>query len=86
KSWWYSKAHTGEETSECKNCSANSREGNSKEDSASPTNVELFQFIGKDNIPFHTVIFPCTLLGSETGETSKTEADCVPTGSWTKLF
>ena len=26
--------------------------------------VELFQFIGKDNIPFHTVIFPCTLLGS----------------------
>ena len=27
--------------------------------------VELFQFIGKDNIPFHTVIFPCTLLGSD---------------------
>lgn len=26
--------------------------------------VELFQFIGKDNIPFHTVIFPCSLLGS----------------------
>ena len=26
--------------------------------------VDLFQFIGKDNIPFHTVIFPCTLLGS----------------------
>ncbi|MBU0928855.1 MAG: methionine--tRNA ligase [Spirochaetes bacterium] len=26
--------------------------------------VELFQFIGKDNIPFHTVIFPSTLLGS----------------------
>ena len=26
--------------------------------------IELFQFIGKDNIPFHTVIFPCTLLGS----------------------
>lgn len=24
--------------------------------------VELFQFIGKDNIPFHTVIFPSTLL------------------------
>ncbi len=33
---------------------------------------ELFQFIGKDNIPFHTVIFPCTLLGS--GE------------DWTKLY
>jgi methionyl-tRNA synthetase len=26
--------------------------------------VELFQFIGKDNIPFHTVIFPSSLLGS----------------------
>ncbi len=32
-----------------------------------PENVELFQFIGKDNIPFHTVIFPSSLLG--TGET-----------------
>ena len=29
-----------------------------------PDEVELFQFIGKDNIPFHTVIFPSTLLGS----------------------
>ncbi|MDR2343613.1 MAG: methionine--tRNA ligase [Spirochaetaceae bacterium] len=28
-----------------------------------PENVELFQFIGKDNIPFHTVIFPSTQLG-----------------------
>ena len=26
--------------------------------------MELFQFIGKDNIPFHTVIFPSSLLGS----------------------
>ena len=34
--------------------------------------VELFQFIGKDNIPFHTVIFPCTLMGSGR--------------NWTKLF
>lgn len=31
-----------------------------------PENVELFQFMGKDNVPFHTVIFPSTLLG--TGE------------------
>jgi methionyl-tRNA synthetase len=31
-----------------------------------PNEVELFQFIGKDNIPFHTVIFPSSLLG--TGE------------------
>lgn len=29
-----------------------------------PDEVDLFQFIGKDNIPFHTVIFPSTLLGS----------------------
>jgi len=29
-----------------------------------PEGVELFQFIGKDNIPFHTVIFPSSLLGS----------------------
>jgi len=30
----------------------------------SPGDVELFQFIGKDNIPFHTVIFPSSQLGS----------------------
>lgn len=30
-----------------------------------PENVELFQFIGKDNIPFHTVIFPASLLASD---------------------
>jgi len=30
-----------------------------------PDEVELFQFIGKDNIPFHTVIFPSSLLGSQ---------------------
>lgn len=29
-----------------------------------PDNVELFQFIGKDNIPFHTVIFPSIQLVS----------------------
>ena len=29
-----------------------------------PENVELFQFIGKDNIPFHTVIFPSSQLGT----------------------
>lgn len=43
-----------------------SEEANNKED------VKLFQFIGKDNIPFHTVIFPCTLLGSP--------------HNWTKLY
>ena len=29
-----------------------------------PEQVELYQFIGKDNIPFHTVVFPSSLLGS----------------------
>ncbi len=37
-----------------------------------PRDVKLFQFIGKDNIPFHTVIFPSSQLG--TGE------------DWTTLF
>ncbi|KAI9172989.1 methionine--tRNA ligase mes1 [Blastocladiella emersonii ATCC 22665] len=31
-----------------------------------PDNVQLYQFMGKDNVPFHTVIFPSSLLG--TGE------------------
>jgi methionyl-tRNA synthetase len=31
-----------------------------------PKNVDLYQFMGKDNVPFHTVIFPSTLIG--TGE------------------
>lgn len=30
-----------------------------------PENVELYQFMGKDNVPFHTVMFPSTLLGTE---------------------
>lgn len=34
------------------------------EEGKNEEHVDLFQFIGKDNIPFHTVIFPCTLLGS----------------------
>lgn len=29
-----------------------------------PEEVDLYQFIGKDNIPFHTVIFPASLLGT----------------------
>ncbi|BBN15558.1 methionyl-tRNA synthetase [Marchantia polymorpha subsp. ruderalis] len=31
----------------------------------SPDDVELVQFMGKDNVPFHTVIFPSTLLGTD---------------------
>lgn len=30
-----------------------------------PKDVELVQFMGKDNIPFHTVIFPSTLMGAD---------------------
>lgn len=29
-----------------------------------PQEVEMVQFMGKDNVPFHTVIFPSTLLGT----------------------
>ncbi len=29
-----------------------------------PDNVDLYQFMGKDNIPFHTVIFPSGLIGT----------------------
>jgi methionyl-tRNA synthetase len=44
----------------------------SESEEATDKDVKLFQFIGKDNIPFHTVIFPCTLLGSSR--------------EWTKLY
>jgi methionyl-tRNA synthetase len=30
-----------------------------------PDQVQLYQFMGKDNIPFHTVIFPSSLLGTK---------------------
>ncbi|MFH1784824.1 MAG: methionine--tRNA ligase [Candidatus Micrarchaeota archaeon] len=30
-----------------------------------PNEVKLYQFMGKDNVPFHTVIFPSTLMGTE---------------------
>lgn len=29
-----------------------------------PENVKLYQFMGKDNVPFHTVIFPGSLTGT----------------------
>jgi len=28
------------------------------------TDVKLYQFMGKDNVPFHTVLFPASLLGT----------------------
>ncbi|KAJ4388347.1 hypothetical protein N0V85_007652 [Neurospora sp. IMI 360204] len=30
-----------------------------------PDNVTLYQFMGKDNVPFHTIIFPGTQLGTK---------------------
>lgn len=30
-----------------------------------PDEVQLYQFMGKDNVTFHTIIFPSTLLGTE---------------------
>jgi methionyl-tRNA synthetase len=32
-------------------------------------NVRLYQFMGKDNVPFHTVIFPSSLIASKQGWT-----------------
>jgi len=29
-----------------------------------PDGVDLYQFMGKDNVPFHSVIFPSTLMGT----------------------
>ena len=29
-----------------------------------PEHVSLYQFMAKDNVPFHTVVFPATLLGT----------------------
>lgn len=37
----------------------------------SPENVNLYQFMGKDNVPFHTVVFPASEIGTK--------------DSWTKL-
>jgi methionyl-tRNA synthetase len=34
-----------------------------------PNDVKLFQFMGKDNVTFHTVIFPSTLIGTSTDYT-----------------
>ena len=36
----------------------------SAEKFADDEKIELFQFIGKDNIPFHTVVFPCSEIGT----------------------
>ncbi|KAI5793255.1 tRNA synthetases class I (M)-domain-containing protein [Geopyxis carbonaria] len=30
--------------------------------------IKLYQFMGKDNVPFHTVVFPASLLGTRDGD------------------
>ena len=30
-----------------------------------PDEVQLYQFMAKDNVPFHTVVFPCSLIGAD---------------------
>ncbi|XP_066468586.1 methionine--tRNA ligase, cytoplasmic isoform X2 [Tiliqua scincoides] len=30
-----------------------------------PKQVQLYHFMAKDNVPFHSVVFPCSLLGTE---------------------
>jgi len=30
-----------------------------------PDHVKLYQFMGKDNVPFHTVVFPCSQIGTK---------------------
>ncbi|XP_053151072.1 methionine--tRNA ligase, cytoplasmic isoform X2 [Hemicordylus capensis] len=30
-----------------------------------PGQVQLYNFMAKDNVPFHSVVFPCSLLGTE---------------------
>ena len=34
-----------------------------------PEQVQLYQFMAKDNVPFHSVVFPCSLLGARDGYT-----------------
>lgn len=41
-----------------------------------PDNVKLFHFLGKDNVPFHSVIFPCTLLGTKENWTLVNRISC----------
>ncbi|KAM9953134.1 hypothetical protein ACTFIW_006480 [Dictyostelium discoideum] len=54
-----------------------------------PENVKLVQFMGKDNVPFHTVIFPASLIGSKDNYTllnnlSTTEFLNYETGKFSK--
>ena len=41
-----------------------------------PENVKLYQFMGKDNVPFHTIIFPGSLLGTKENWTMLSDLSC----------
>ena len=49
-----------------------------------PENVSLCQFMAKDNVPFHTVVFPATLIG--TREPYSMLNNISATGEVTSLF
>jgi methionyl-tRNA synthetase len=38
--------------------------------------VQLVQFMGKDNVPFHTVLFPSTLMGADKSYTLLHHISC----------
>ena len=47
----------------------------------------MYNFMAKDNVPFHSVVFPCTLLGAEDNYTlvnhlvATGKVDCTIIGS-----
>ncbi|ODQ80528.1 hypothetical protein BABINDRAFT_124611 [Babjeviella inositovora NRRL Y-12698] len=43
---------------------ANYSENNWEKWWKNPENVQLYQFMGKDNVPFHTVVFPASQIGT----------------------
>ena len=46
--------------------------------------VQLYQFMAKDNIPFHNVVFPCSLLGTRQKWTMLNHLSA--TGKWIIAF
>ena len=42
-----------------------------------PENVRLYQFMGKDNIPFHSIIFPGSLLAAENAQQNE-DGEVIP--------
>lgn len=42
--------------------------------------VNLYQFMAKDNVPFHGLVFPCSALGAEDNYTLVNHI--IATGAW----